>query len=146
LGDALSYACEKKPKLIIDLATLTGAVTVCLGKHAIGLLTNNDKFTRIVKESGEYEHERIWQLPLWKEYQEMIKSEVADIKNIGSENGEAGTITASAFLKEFVGETPWIHLDIAGVDQAKAHPYLGTRGSCIGTRLVVETLKRISKK
>ncbi len=145
LGDALAYACEKKPILVIDLATLTGAVSICLGRHAIGMLTNNEKFSKIVEDAGRLEHERVWQLPLWKEYQDMVKSTVADIKNSASETGEGSTITASAFLKEFVGETPWVHLDIAGVDQAKGHPYLGNRGSCMGARLVIESLKRFSK-
>lgn len=146
LADALAYAAEKKPKAIIDVATLTGAASVCLGKHAIALLTNDDALAKTVEKAGIYTHEKVWRLPLWKEYSEMMKGELADIKNIGSDEGEGGTITAAAFLKEFIGKTKWIHLDIAAVDHVKNHPYLGTRASGKGTRLVIEILKRLSKK
>lgn len=146
LADALTYASEQKPKAIIDMATLTGAVTVALGHHAIGMFSNDDKLAKIVEESGKYTHERVWRLPLWKEYSEMIKSDFADIKNLGSERGNAGTITAAVFLKEFIGKSKWIHLDIAGVDHNKGHVYLGKGASGTGTRLVIETLKRLSKK
>nr|AIF06757.1 leucyl aminopeptidase (CARP, pepA) [uncultured marine group II/III euryarchaeote KM3_195_B08] len=147
LADALSYVvAEKKPDYMIDVATLTGAVIVCLGKHAIGLMGTDDRLQKVIEEAGEYTHERVWKLPLWKEYSKMIESELADIKNIGSERGEAGTITAAAFLKEFVGDTKWAHLDIAATDHVSGHRYLGTRASGMGARLLIETLKRLPKK
>ncbi|NYZ73690.1 leucyl aminopeptidase, partial [Candidatus Micrarchaeota archaeon] len=146
LADALSYAAEDKPDCIIDMATLTGAIAICLGKHAIGLLSNDDALAKALIEAGEETHERVWKLPLWAEYGEMIKSDFADIKNI-SETGEASSITAAAFLKEFVGETKWAHLDIAAVDLVKTpHPYMDKGASGIGVRLVIETLSRLAKK
>jgi leucyl aminopeptidase len=146
LADALSYAAEDKPECIIDMATLTGAIAICLGKHAIGLLSNDDALAKTLIEAGEETHERVWRLPLWPEYGEMIKADFADIKNI-SETGEAGSITAAAFLKEFVGETKWAHLDIAAVDLVKPpHPYMDKGASGIGVRLVLETLARLPKK
>lgn len=146
LGDALAYASEFKPKAIIDMATLTGAAIVCFGKHAIAMLGNDDKLMGVIERAGIYTHERVWKLPLWKEYSEMIKSELADIKNLGSDRGEGGTITAAAFLKEFVGKSNWVHLDIATMDNFKDHPYLGSGATGAGTRLVIETLKRLSGK
>jgi len=146
LADALAYASEKKPKGIIDMATLTGAVVVCLGRHAIGMLGNDDKMAKEIEEAGRITHERVWRLPLWKEYSKMVEGEFADIRNIGSERGHAGTITAAAFLKEFVGDSKWIHLDIAAVDHNKGHAYLGSGASGTGVRLVVESLRRLSKK
>lgn len=145
LADGLAFAAEKKPAGIIDIATLTGAAAVALGRHAIGMLSNDEKLAEEVEKAGVTVHERVWRLPLWEEYSEMMKSEVADIKNI-SGTGEAGTITGAAFLKEFVGETKWVHLDIAAVDKAKEHEFLSNGSTGIGTRLIVESLKRLAKK
>ncbi len=146
LADALAYASEDKPEYMIDMATLTGAVIVALGKHAIGMFSNDDKLAKVLDEAGEHVHERVWRLPLWQEYSEMMKSDLADIKNI-SDTGEAGSITGAVFLKEFVGETKWAHLDIAAVDLVKTpHPYMDKGASGIGVRLVTETLKRLAKK
>lgn len=147
LGDALAYAAEKKPDGIIDLATLTGAMVVCLGSHGIGLFSNDDALARALEIAGKKTHERVWRFPLWKEYTEMIKGDFADIKNIGSENSEAGSITAACFLKEFVGETKWAHLDIAGVDNIETtHAYLEKGSTCTGVRLVIEALLHLTKK
>ena len=146
LADALSLAAEQKPKAIIDMATLTGAIIVSLGRHAIGLFSNDDKLSKVVGEAGDSTHERVWRLPLWSEYSEMMKSDLADLKNI-PEPYEAGSITAAAFLQEFVGDTKWAHLDIAGVGLMKrSHPYLDKGAAGIGVRLVTETLVRLSKK
>lgn len=146
LADALSYAAEQKPEGIIDMATLTGAVIVSLGRHAIGLMSNDDGLACVLHEAGEETWERVWRLPLWEEYGEMMKSELADLKNV-SETGEAGTITAAAFLKEFVDEAKWAHLDIAAVEDIKwDHPYLGKGASCTGVRLVTDALARFSTK
>jgi leucyl aminopeptidase len=140
LADALAYAAEQKPECIIDMATLTGAIVVCLGKHAIGLFSNDDKLSETLAAAGEDTHERVWRLPIWPEYSEMMKADFADIKNI-SEQGEAGSITGAVFLKEFVGECRWAHLDIAAVDYVKTpHPYLEKGASGIGVRLVAQAL------
>ncbi|MFH1393788.1 MAG: leucyl aminopeptidase [Candidatus Micrarchaeota archaeon] len=145
LADALAFGAKMKPKAMIDLATLTGAMVVCLGSHAIGCFTNDDKLNSALENAGNATHERVWRLPIWKEYGEMIKAEFADIKNI-SETGQAGSITAAMFLKEFIGDTKWAHLDIAGVESMSApHPYLDKGATGIGVRLVTETLSRLSK-
>ncbi len=146
LGDALSFAAEQKPRCIIDMATLTGAMVVSLGRHAIGMFSNDDELAGALSEAGDETHERVWRLPLWPEYGEMMKSDFADLKNI-SELPEAGSITAAAFLREFVGEARWAHLDIAAVDNVKwAHPYLEKGATCSGVRLVAAALERLAKR
>ncbi len=137
LADALGYAKRYKPEAMVDLATLTGACIVALGQHCMGLMTNNGKLAEKVKKAGEKVGERAWELPLWPEYTEAIKSDVADVKNVG--DGKAGAITAAAFLKEFAGEAPWVHLDIAGVAWADADKgYLRKGATGVGVRLLVE--------
>jgi leucyl aminopeptidase len=146
LADALSYAAEQKPEAIIDMATLTGAMVVSLGRHAIGMFSNDDTLAKSLDDAGTETWERVWRLPLWPEYGEMIKADFADIKNI-SETGEAGSITAAMFLKEFVGEVKWAHLDIAAVDLVKwPHPYLDKGATSIGVRLVAEALSALSRR
>ena len=114
LADALAYGIDVyKPEAVIDLATLTGAVIIGLGHHYTGLLTNNDQLASQLIEAGAQVGEPLWRLPLGPEYRKQIDSRVADIKNAGSDRS-AGTITAACYLQEFVGETPWAHLDIAG--------------------------------
>ncbi len=144
LADALAYAVDVyKPQAIIDLATLTGACVIALGSQASGLLTNNETLAREIFEAGESSGERVWQLPLWKEYSDLIKSEVADIKNVGGRS--AGAITAAAFLSNFVGGQPWAHLDIAGTawtqegSPEKSYTPKGATG--VGVRLLVEFLR-----
>ncbi|MBU1682007.1 leucyl aminopeptidase [Candidatus Micrarchaeota archaeon] len=145
LADALAYAATQKPEYMIDMATLTGAMIVCLGRHAIGMFSDNDKLAQILIEAGEETHERVWRLPLWPEYGKMMESGIADLKNI-SELPEAGSITAAAFLKEFVGDTKWAHLDIAAVDAISTeHGYLGKGASGIGVRLVTEAFEKLAK-
>jgi leucyl aminopeptidase len=113
LADALAYGiAQYKPEAVVDLATLTGAVIIGLGHHRTGLLSNNNDLAQQVMVAGDRSGEPLWRLPLGPEYSKQIKSTVADIKNIG--NRSAGTITAAAFLQEFVGDTAWAHLDIAG--------------------------------
>jgi leucyl aminopeptidase len=147
LADALAYVAEKKPKAIIDLATLTGAMIVCLGRNRIGLFANDDHLAKVIYDSGEKTFERVWRMPLDSEYVEMNKADFADIKNIGSETGDAGSITAACFLSEFIGDCKWAHLDIAGVDHVlERHGYLEKGASGIGVRLVVESLARLAKK
>jgi leucyl aminopeptidase len=141
LSDALAYAQKFKPKAIIDLATLTGACVVALGHEAIGMMGTDDSLKAKIKSAGEKTGERVWELPLWEEYSEMIKSDIADIKNIGGKG--AGTITAAMFLKEFVGDYPWVHLDIAGTAwmEKSSHPYLGQGPTGVGVRLLVEAIR-----
>src|SRR5665213_693377 len=139
LSDGLSYAVQQKVDEIIDLATLTGACVIALGSLISGALSNDPKLLDRMKKATDTEGERIWELPLVKEYRDDIKSKVADIKNIGG-GREAGTIIGGLFLQEFVGDTPWVHLDIAGPAYLEreypAIPYL-TYG---GTRLMVRSL------
>jgi leucyl aminopeptidase len=114
MADALAYGIEMyKPEAVIDLATLTGAVIVGLGHHYTGLLANNDQLATQLIEAGALVGEPLWRLPLGPEYRKQIDSRVADIKNASSDRS-AGTITAACYLQEFVGDTPWAHLDIAG--------------------------------
>ncbi len=146
LADAISYAHRFKPDAIIDIATLTGACIVALGNCAIGMMGNNRKFIEILKTSSEMSGERVWEFPLWDDYKEDIKSEIADIKNIGK--GSAGTIIGGIFLKEFVEEKmPWIHLDIAGTcwNEGK-HDYLQRGATGSGVRLMIEMLKIIAEE
>ncbi len=146
LADGLTYAMRYKPAAVIDIATLTGAVFVALGSHAIGVLGNNDALIERVKKVGESIGERAWQLPLWDEYKEQIKSDVADVRNIGGRGG--GTITAAAFLSHFVDDDyPWVHLDIAGTDWGEsARPYIPKGPTGIGARLVIELLRDLASK
>lgn len=114
LCDALTWTQrEFKPKQIIDMATLTGACIIALGNHTSGLMGNNDSLQKALKTAGNTSYDRVWRLPLWDEYDEQLKSNFADMGNIGGR--EAGTITAGCFLKRFIeNDTPWAHLDIAG--------------------------------
>jgi len=142
LADALSYAVEQKPKAVIDLATLTGACIIALGTHASGLFTNNQELAEKVKRSAEKTGEKVWQLPLWKQYKEQLKSDVADLKNVGGR--PAGAITAAAFLSEFVDNTPWVHLDIAGTaytqETTEQKSYIPKGATGVGVRLIIDYL------
>ena len=138
LADVLSYVNKNyKPSYMIDFATLTGAVLVALGNRASGLMGNDEKLINKVKKSSKATDEKVWELPLWEEYSREIKSPYADLKNIGNA-GLAGTITAGAFLKEFVGDTPWCHLDIAGTawgpKEPRYQPKFGATG--VAVRLI----------
>jgi leucyl aminopeptidase len=113
LCDALTYSERFKPKAVIDVATLTGACVVALGKHAAGLLGNDDTLIDKIIQSGIRAGDRCWSMPLWDEYQDQLKSNFADIANIGGR--DAGTITAACFLSRFSKKFKWAHLDIAGV-------------------------------
>ncbi len=141
LADALSYAIKEfKPDRVIDLATLTGAIVVALGDEATGLFSNNDQLADQLFAAGVKTHERVWRLPIYKEYRSQIESPIADIKNSGGR--EAGSITAALFLKEFVGKTPWAHLDIAGTAFfEKPRLYNTTHATGVGVRLLVEFLQ-----
>ncbi|MGZ5296832.1 MAG: leucyl aminopeptidase [Actinomycetota bacterium] len=137
LADALAYLAEKKPKVIIDTATLTGACMIALGDQITGAMGNDDALFRAIGAAGDAVGETIWQLPLHDDYRRLIDSTVADVKNIGERYG--GAISAAWFLAEFVGDTPWIHLDIAGPAWAGKVSDLGPKG---GTGVPVRTLVR----
>jgi len=144
LADALAYANEKiKPDEIIDLATLTGACTIALGQLASGVMGNNPGLQdRVLRSAGEA-GEKMWPLPLFEEYLDGLKSEVADLKNAGPRAG--GAITAGLFLKEFAGTTPWLHLDIAGpAFTEKDLPYAPKGGTGTGVRTLLTYLMNIS--
>jgi len=140
LSDALDYASKAKPDVIIDLATLTGAVVVSLGEIVAGLFTKNDKLAEELYKTGLKTYDRVWRLPLWDDYNTLIKSDVADVKNIGPRWG--GAITAAKFLEHFVDKKiPWAHLDIAG--PAMAHEfnnYTKKYMTGFGVRLLFEYL------
>ena len=143
LADALTYAARYKPKTVIDLATLTGAVIVALGHQAAAVLGNNDGLTTRLQQCGEVTGEKLWPLPIWPEHEKAVKSDIADLKNIASPGVGAGTITAGAFLKEFVGEFPWCHLDIAGTSwSSEDKPYTPKGASGFGVRLLIRFLEQ----
>ena len=137
LADALHYANNRfKPKFIVDLATLTGAIIIALGSEYAGLFSNNDKLSERLADAGEEVGELVWRLPQGEVYDKMLKSDIADMKNISGGRG-AGSITAAQFLGRFVGKTPWAHLDIAGVTWAKADKSLSPKGAtAFGVRLL----------
>ncbi|MFZ5623454.1 MAG: leucyl aminopeptidase [Gemmatimonadota bacterium] len=139
LCDALTYAKRFKPAAAIDIATLTGAIVVALGNAAIGLMGDNEALVEEIRQAGERGGERAWPLPLWDEYRDIMKSDIADIKNAGGRG--AGSISAGWFLREFVEGFPWAHLDIAGTaytDREDAALVKGPTG--IGVRLFSEFL------
>jgi len=142
LCDAMTYAIKKfKPRSMVDIATLTGACVIALGNKASGLMGNDIKLIEAIKVAGESTGERVWQLPLWEEYREQIKSKYADIKNTGGRG--AGTITAGIFLEEFAGDTAWAHLDIAGTAYGiTGKTYIPETGSGVGVRLLLEFIKK----
>jgi leucyl aminopeptidase len=112
LADALAYLTEKKPRVIVDAATLTGACMIALGDELWGVMGSDRDVVRQLLDAGEEAGEPGWELPLWAPYRKKIDSDVADVKNIGDRYG--GAITAALFLKDFVGDVPWAHMDIAG--------------------------------
>jgi leucyl aminopeptidase len=137
LADALAYAIELGAERVVDLATLTGAVTIALGSTYAAVIANDDALAGEVSEAGEQSGELTWRLPLHPEYKELMKGKVADLSNLASKR-KAGTITAGSFLEEFVGETPWAHIDIAGTAWDVGRPYVGNGASGFGVRLLVE--------
>jgi leucyl aminopeptidase len=138
LADALAYAVELGVDEIVDLATLTGACVVALGDYYTGLFSNNDAAARKVLDASAAAGERVWQMPLDERLRDKLKSGVADMKNTGDRNG--GAITAALFLREWVGDKPWVHLDIAGPALAEGDTPLYPRG---GTGVGVTTLVRL---
>jgi leucyl aminopeptidase len=141
LADALHYARTNwQPDAIIDLATLTGAMIVALGSWATGLFGNHDKLTELVRAAGDATSERAWPMPLLDAHKDEIRSDIAEIKNTGGR--PAGSSTAAAFLWNFVGDTPWVHMDIAGTAwTGKPGPTQRKGATGVGVRLLVELLR-----
>lgn len=137
LADALDYATDWRPAAIVDCATLTGAVVIALGHHRAGLLGNDEALMAELRSAGDRAAEPCWPLPLDAEYRGQLKSGVADLRNVGGR--PAGTITAACFLSDFVGNTPWAHLDIAGTAYGKTKkPYLRDGPNGTPCRLLLE--------
>ena len=140
LSDALAYSLRYQPKAIIDLATLTGACVIALGDYVIGLFSNDETLLKRVEEASGKTGEKVWRLPLWDEYFEYLKSDVADFRNVGTRS--AGAIIGGIFLSKFVGKTPWVHLDIAGPAYIeKEKPYIPKGGTGVGVRLIIQLLR-----
>ncbi|NLN92933.1 MAG: leucyl aminopeptidase [Candidatus Hydrogenedens sp.] len=148
LADALAYTVEsRKPDCIVDLATLTGAVVIALGHAAAGVLGTDETLISALLAAGERTGERLWQLPLWEDHDKLMEGTFADLNNIGPDR-EAGTITGAAFLKAFTGDTPWAHIDIAGVSYGvRNKAYLKPDyASGFGVRLLLDWLLNQTEK
>ena len=144
LADGLSYATEFEPDLIVDIATLTGACKVALGPSIGGLFAKDDEAARTVEGAARAAGEKFWRLPMDSEYRKMVDSEIADMKNTGGRYG--GAITAALILAEFVGDTPWVHLDVAGPARAEStEHYLTKGGSGFGVRTLVSLAQAMSE-
>jgi leucyl aminopeptidase len=146
LADCLAWARkELRPALMIDLATLTGAILIALGKEYAGLFANDDDLAAALAESGERTGEKVWRMPLGKAYDKLIDHDIADMKNIGGRN--AGSITAAQFLKRFVGDVPWAHIDVAGTAMAAEKSDINDSwGSGWGVRLLDDFVRGREKK
>ncbi|HEY5653960.1 MAG TPA: leucyl aminopeptidase [Pontiella sp.] len=144
LADALGLAAEIKPRAIVDLATLTGACIVALGSSAAAILGNDQSLVDTLIKHGSSAGERLWQLPLYKDYSDEMKSDFADLSNLGKSGG-AGTATAAAFLKEFVpNDIPWAHLDIAGTAWHESpKPYQASGATLFGARLLTQWISSL---
>ena len=142
LADALSFTEKKfKPKFIIDLATLTGAIIMALGEEYAGLFSNNDDLSNKIFKAGDKVNEKVWRLPLHKNYDKLMNSPIADIQNINYSGG-AGSITAAQFLQRFIDKTPWAHLDIAGMAFSKKAANLNPGGATgFGVRLLNQLIE-----
>jgi leucyl aminopeptidase len=144
LCDALAYAAAQSCNVIIDIATLTGACRVALGKYMAGLMGNDEKLMKQIQAAAEESGEKVWPMPSGDEYAEEMKSKIADLKNIGSKWG--GACTAAAFLRQFTGEAKWVHLDVAGVEMFDNTTVYTTEGaSGFGVRLLTTYLMNIAR-
>jgi leucyl aminopeptidase len=139
LADGLAYACEIGATHIIDVATLTGAKVIAIGNFGSALMTNNQEWCDRVLEAGEATGEKLWQLPMWDEFKEQIRSDVADMKNTGGR--PAGAITAALLLREFVEDRPWVHIDIAAADRTSKDQGWQVKGA---TGVPVRTLVKLT--
>jgi leucyl aminopeptidase len=144
LSDALDFVSREKPDIIIDLATLTGSCVVALGEFVAGLFTKDEYLSKSIYDAGLITHDRVWPMPMWDDYNELNKSDLADVKNLGSKWG--GAISAAKFLENFVDkEIPWAHIDIAGPSMANNYNnYTKKYMTGFGVRLLFEFLRKIS--
>ncbi|MFC1499720.1 leucyl aminopeptidase [Candidatus Zixiibacteriota bacterium] len=141
LADALAYAVEQKPEGIVDIATLTGACVMALGHVYAGLASNDAQWSETVLRTAQSSGEKVWPMPMDTEYDKLVESEIADVRNTGKE--PPGMITAAKLLEKFVGDTPWVHLDIAGVEwQKESRPWSGPGPTAFGVRLFVDLALR----
>jgi leucyl aminopeptidase len=143
LADALAYAIEQGADRVVDIATLTGAVMIALGSTYAAVISNDDDLASAVEEVGRETGELVWRLPLHAEYKAMMKGTVADLTNAAPKR-KAGTLSAAGFLEEFVGDTPWAHLDIAGTAWDVGRAYTGNDASGFGVRLLTGLARSLS--
>jgi leucyl aminopeptidase len=143
LADALAYAVELGADQLVDIATLTGAVMIALGSTYAAVISNDDDLAADIEQVGRETGELVWRLPLHPEYKALMKGTVADLTNAAAKR-KAGTISAAAFLEEFVGETPWAHVDIAGTAWDVGRPYTGSDGSGYGVRLLTALARSLA--
>jgi leucyl aminopeptidase len=143
LADCLCWAREQGAERLVDVATLTGAIIVALGSTYAGLFGDDDAWCSLVADAGDDTGERVWRLPLDREYAELIKGRYGDIVN-STEARKASSITAAEFLKRFVDDVPWAHVDIAGTAWNLGRPYASKGGSGFGVRLLVDVVRRAS--
>ncbi|MEA3296373.1 MAG: M17 family metallopeptidase, partial [candidate division Zixibacteria bacterium] len=144
LADALDYANEFKPQAVIDIATLTGGALYVLGYSGAPILGNNSKLMDRIRTASESTAERVWEMPIWDDFRKAMKSDIADLVNSGGK--AAATMTAAAFLENFIGDWPWAHIDIAYVDiEPKGRPYIPKGNTGIGLRLLLELLSNWKK-
>ncbi|HEX5376741.1 MAG TPA: leucyl aminopeptidase [Solirubrobacterales bacterium] len=143
LADALAYAIELGAERVVDIATLTGAVMIALGSSYAAVISNDDELAGEVEQVGRETGELVWRLPLHPEYKELMKGTVADLTNAAAKR-KAGTISAASFLEEFVGETPWAHLDIAGTAWDVGRSYTGNDANGFGVRLLTALARSLS--
>jgi leucyl aminopeptidase len=141
LADGIGYAKRKGATKLVDIATLTGAIVISLGHETTGLMTNAEEWGKEVKQASRIAGEKVWELPMYEEYKEYIKSDIADIKNSGGPAG--GSITAGLFLKEFADDLPWVHLDIAGTSEAPKDKGIHKKGP---TGIITRTLIQLAMR
>lgn len=142
LADAIGYAARLKPRAVLDIATLTGACSIALGNEAMAMMGNDRRLLDQIRASSEATYERAWEMPLFDEYKDYLKSDFADINNTGGRTGSL--VTSAYFLKEFAGDIPWVHLDIAGTAWVeKERPYIPKGASGIGVRLISHFIKEM---
>ncbi|MDA8077357.1 MAG: leucyl aminopeptidase [Nitrospiraceae bacterium] len=142
IADAMGYARRYKPRALVDIATLTGACSIALGNEAIAMMGNDRGLIERFRDASERTCERVWEMPLFEEYKEYLKSDVADLKNAAGRTGSL--VTSAWFLKEFAGDAPWVHLDIAGTAWTeKDKPYMPKGSTGIGVRLILSVLEEL---
>lgn len=146
LADAIEYAKRFTPQFIVDIATLTGACSVALGNEAAAAMSNSEELIKNIVKASEKTGEKVWPMPLYDEYKEYLKSDIADIRNVGTDRA-GSLVTAGYFLKEFADETPWLHIDIASIAWTdKDRPYCPKGATGFGVRLIVEMLRDMYSK